>query len=224
MTKLRFTTLCVIFCSAVFAISLAGCGKVSNNTGSAPADLPTAAAPSAGPITEERVYYNFEKGPNGWEIPLWASSKEDYVAKGVEVSQDFASSGSSSLKLTADFPGEKWTAALTEIQQYLDISSYRVIMADLYIPESVPMGLKADIILTVGETWKFVEMSRNIPLVPGEWVTITANIEPGSYDWKRVVPDEAFAGDVRKIAVRVISNQKPVYSGAIYIDNIRAGR
>ncbi|MFH1552340.1 MAG: hypothetical protein ABID83_01705, partial [Candidatus Omnitrophota bacterium] len=71
--------------------------------------------------------------------------------------------------------------------------------------------------------WKFVEMSRSVPLIPGEWVTITANIEPGSYDWKRIVPDETFAGDVRKIAIRIESNNKPAYTGPIYIDNVRAG-
>ena len=46
------------------------------------------------------------------------------------------------------------------MQQYLDLSQYRVIRADLYLPEDAPMGLKAKIILTVGDNWKFVEMSR----------------------------------------------------------------
>ena len=104
------------------------------------------------------------------------------------------------------------------------MSHYRVISVDLYIPNDAPIGLKVKVILTVGSNWKFVEMSRSVPLVPGEWITITANIEPGSYDWKRVVPDEKFAEDVRKIAIRVESNRKPKYTGPIYVDNVRIGR
>ena len=104
------------------------------------------------------------------------------------------------------------------------MSPYRVISTDIYIPSDAPDGLKARFVLTVGENWKFVEMSRSVPLVPGKWVTLTANIEPGSYDWKRVVPDEAFAQDVRKIAFRVESNKKPQYTGSVYVDNVRCGK
>ena len=67
-------------------------------------------------------------------------------------------------------------------------------------------------------------MSRSAPLIPGEWTTLTANVEPGSYDWKRVVPDEEFAEDIRKVAIRIEANRKPQYSGTINIDNIRVGR
>lgn len=79
-------------------------------------------------------------------------------------------------------------------------------------------------VLTVGDNWKFVEMSRSVPLIPGKWAVISANIEPGSYDWKRIVPDEKFAEDVRKIAIRIESNRKPKYSGPIYIDSVRCGK
>ncbi|MEA3488802.1 MAG: hypothetical protein U9R44_00465 [Candidatus Omnitrophota bacterium] len=217
----------------VVVLSLVGCGRKE-----APAGKTTAASketkagitaekepvPSMAPITEERTYYDFESDLNGWEVPQWALGKTDYVGKEAEVSQEVASHGNSSMKFTADFPGGLWTAGLVEIQQYLDMSRYRVVRADIYLPEDAPMGLKAKLILTVGSNWKFVEMSRSIPLIPGEWVTITANIEPGSYDWKRVVPDEEFAEDVRKIAIRVESNRKPKYSGTIFVDNIRVGR
>ncbi|MFH1846677.1 MAG: hypothetical protein ABH869_03890 [Candidatus Omnitrophota bacterium] len=180
--------------------------------------------PSDKPITEERIYYDFENNLGGWEIPMWASGKSDYMAKDVIVSQDVAIHGNSSMKISSDFLGGTWAAALVEIQQYLDLSPYRVISADVYIPQDAPMGLKAKIILTVGSNWKFVEMSRSVPLLPGEWVSITANIEPGSYDWKRIIPDEEFAEDIRKIAVRIESNKKPAYTGPIYIDKVRCGR
>jgi len=180
--------------------------------------------PSTEPITEERTYYDFESNLNGWEVPMWAEEKTDYVARSATLSNKFASRGTGSMEVVVEFPGDIWAAGLVEIQQYLDLSRYRVLSVDIYLPEGAPIGLKAKLIITVGPTWKFVEMSRSVPLIPGEWATITANIEPGSYDWKRIVPDEEFAADVRKIAIRIESNRKPDYSGPIYIDNVRVGR
>ncbi|MDD5488466.1 MAG: glycan-binding surface protein [Candidatus Omnitrophica bacterium] len=211
---------------------MTGCGK-SQAPGQVKAPSSTEAAtevqeevlvPSDAPITEERVYYDFEGNLKGWEIPMWAQGKSDYVAKDIVISEDVASQGRSSMKFNADFPGGSWNAALVEIQQYLDLSSYRVIRVDIYVPENTPEGLKAKLILTIGDNWRFVEQSSSVPLVAGEWVTLTASIEPGSYDWKRIVPDKRFAEDVRKIAVRIESNRKPQYSGPIYVDNIRVGR
>lgn len=225
--------LCIL-CLCVFVFGLTGCGeKKEGNTAIKNVVNPEKAniekstevsVPSNAPITEERTYYDFETDLNGWEIPMWAMDKSDYVGKDAVIYNGIASSGDSSMRFTTDFPGGLWSAGLVEIQQYLNLSGYRVVKADIYLPEGSPQGLKAKMILTVGDNWKFVEMSRSVPLMPGEWATISANIEPGSYDWKRVVPDENFAEDVRKIAIRIESNRKPKYTGPIYIDNIRVGR
>ncbi|NQT32483.1 MAG: hypothetical protein HQ594_02280 [Candidatus Omnitrophica bacterium] len=237
MSRLRISALMVFV--AVFCIgtcTLSGCGKKEKapkkTTGAL--EMKEAAqtgkeeipqTPSTAPITEERVYYDFESDLNGWEVPLWALGKSDYIAEEeVVLSEENASEGKSSMKVMTNFVSGKWNAALVEIQQYLDLSRYRVISADLYIPPDAPVGLKAKIILTVGDSWKFVEMSRSVPLIPGKWVTISSNIEPGSYDWKRVIPDKNFAEDVRKVAIRIECNRKPDYSGPIYVDNIRVGR
>ncbi|MFH1877653.1 MAG: hypothetical protein ABH883_02490 [Candidatus Omnitrophota bacterium] len=227
----------------IFSLMLSGCGKQEAATAvkapAAPAKEKTAVSqeqsmpreeakeaprPSGAPIKEERTFYDFEADLDGWEIPMWAESKTDHVARSIVVSRDVASHGTSSMKVNADFPGGLWSAGLVEIQQYLDLSNYRVIRADIFLPKDAPIGLTAKMILTIGSNWKFVEMSRSYPLIPGEWLTIEANIEPGSYDWKRVVPDEEFAEDVRKVAIRVESNRKPKYTGDFYIDNIRVGR
>ena len=170
---------------------------------------------------EEKVLFSFEKDTQGWEIPEWALEQEDHVAKSVEVSKDFAKDGTQSLKVMAAFPGETWTAAIVEDFEYFDWTPYKSISADLYIPKEAPVGLKAKIILTVGESWKFTEMARSVALVPGEWVTVTANLLTGSEDWKRTVVDDSFRKDVRKLAIRVESNKKPEYNGPIYIDNVR---
>ncbi|MFA6141898.1 MAG: hypothetical protein WC738_01195 [Candidatus Omnitrophota bacterium] len=170
---------------------------------------------------EEKVVFSFEKDAQGWEIPEWALEQEDHVAKTVESSKDFAKDGKGSLKIMAAFPGKIWSAALVEDFEYFDWTPYKAISADIYIPKEAPVGLKGKIILTVGEGWKFIEMARSTALVPGEWVTITANLLPGSEDWKRTVVDDNFRKDVRKLAIRVESNKKPEYTGPIYIDNVR---
>ncbi|MFH1665248.1 MAG: hypothetical protein ABIA77_03775 [Candidatus Omnitrophota bacterium] len=218
--------------SCLIIVNLTGCGKKEQGTagvagqGAKTAEMEGAEAPvpSSAPITEERTYYGFEGSLDGWEIPMWTEGQSDYVAKEVTNSGDVASEGASSIKVITNFPGGAWTAGLVEVEQYLDLSGYRVISADLYLPENAPEGLRVKLILTVGEDWKFVEMSRSVFLEPGKWVTITANIEPGSYDWKRVIPDAEFAQDVRKIAIRIESNRKPAYSGPVYIDNVRVGK
>ncbi len=208
---------------AIISFTFAGCAKKEEAEGKKAVSAvsrkrPT---PSDKPITEERVLFSFEKKMGGWEIPTWVLEKDDHVAESIEISKDVADEGNASLKINCDFSGGKWTAGLIELEQFFDFGPYREIAVDVYIPKTAPMGLTGKIIFTVGEGWKFTEMIRSIPLVPGEWVTIRANIEPGSYDWKRIVPDESFRADVRKIAVRIESNKKPIYKGPVYIDSVR---
>ena len=170
---------------------------------------------------EETVLFDFENGLQGWEIPDWAYEKPDHVQQEIEPSTDYASEGASSMKMDAIFTGGRWTGAIVEIMQYYDWSDYGKLACDIYLPKDAPLGLKGTIILTVGDTWKWVEMSKGFNLVPGKWVTISADLLPGSIDWRRVQVDEAFRTDIRKIDIRVESNNKPAYTGPIYIDNIR---
>jgi hypothetical protein len=227
----------------VIALASAGCGKSrepaqkepaqaapaqqapvakETKTAAVPAAPAPATVPSRKPITEERVLFSFEEEDlAGWEIPFWALEKEDHVASAIAMSKEMASEGEASMKVDCNFPGGIWSAAVLELEQYLDFAPYREVAVDVYIPEDTPLGLRGKIILTVGNDWKFTEMTRTIPLVPGKWVTIKASIEPGSYDWKRTICNEAFRSDVRKVVVRVESNRRPVYQGPVYIDNFR---
>ena len=170
---------------------------------------------------EESVLFGFENGLEGWEIPDWAYEKPDHVQKSLEQSTSIASEGESSLEMQTEFPGGRWTGAITEIMQFFDWSDYTKLAADVYVPEDAPEGLKGTIILTVGDSWKWVEMSRSFTLEPGEWTTLVGDIAPGSIDWKRVEVDDSFRRDIRKIDIRVHSNNKPAYTGPVYIDNIR---
>jgi hypothetical protein len=170
---------------------------------------------------QQEVLFSFENGLEGWEIPDWAYEKPDHVQQDIRSSNNFASDGSSSLEIDTEFPGGRWTGAIIEIMQYFDWSDYSTIACDIYLPADAPLGLKAKMILTVGDSWKWVEQSKSASLKPGEWVTVSADLKPGSIDWRRVQVDEAFRSDIRKLDIRVDSNNKPAYTGPVYIDNIR---
>ena len=58
-------------------------------------------------------------------------------------------------------------------------------------------------------------------LVAGKWITVKADLMPGSKDWKTTKVDEEFRSSIRKVGIRVESDKKPAYSGAFYIDNVR---
>ena len=195
------------------SLAVMGCGKKPENK-------PSPAAPASG-TGREITLYGFEKDTEYWAIPDWSLEKQDYVTKSAEVSKDYAKEGSSSIKLTADFPGKTWKAALIELEEYLDWTPYKKISCDIYLPKDAPEGLKAKIVLTVGDEWRFTEMSRAVFLTPGKWNTMSASLIPGTDDWKMMVVDDNFRKDIRKMAIRIESNKGPVYSGPVYIDNIR---
>jgi len=173
-------------------------------------------------FSANKVLFGFEKNVEGWEIPDWAYEQDDYVGEEIVSSTDVAKEGKRSLKFIVAFPGGRWNGAITEIMEYFDWTPYGTISCDVYLPAEASRGLKASIVLTVGDNWKWTEMSRSFKLVPGEWTHIAAGLKPGSADWKRTIVTDEFRSDVRKLAVRISSN-KDAYDGPIYIDNILLG-
>jgi hypothetical protein len=170
---------------------------------------------------EANVIFSFESGLEGWDIPDWAYEKPDHVQKTIDRSDLYASHGDASLEIDTDFPGGMWTGAIVEVMEYFDWSDYSRIECDVYLPADAPQGLKASIILTVGDSWKWTEQSRSVNLIPGEWVTLSADLTEGSIDWRRTQVDDAFRADVRKLNIRVESNNQPAYTGKVYVDNIK---
>lgn len=176
-------------------------------------------AASGNAFSADRVLFSFEEDTEGWEIPDWAYEQDDYVGEEISSCRGISNKGKSSLKFDVNFPGGRWNGAVVEIMEYFDWTPYSALSCDIYLPKDAPNGLKAKIILTVGDNWKWTEMSRSIRLKPGEWAHISANLKPGSADWRRTKPTDEFRADVRKIAIRIESN-KPAYKGPVYIDNI----
>ena len=180
-------------------------------------DAPSAQAGGS----EALVIFDFEETAQEWGIPDWAKTSADYVGQQFELSKEVASHGEGSAEMTAEFPGGAWTGAYAEVEMHVtDWSQFSALAVDVYVPETAPAGLQARLILTVGEHWVWTEMNRGLPLVPGQWTTITANLKPGSMDWK-FFPEESFRQDIRKVGLRVESDKAPVYSGAVFFDNVR---
>jgi hypothetical protein len=180
-----------------------------------------AAAAPASVTAEEIVIYGFEGSPEGWAIPDWAKSSADYVGQECLVSQEKAGEGRSALEVRADFPGERWTGVYVEREvEVTDWTPFGTLAVDVYLPPTAPEGLQGKLILTVGEEWTWTEMNQTVPLAPGTWTTLSANLKPGSMDWK-FFPDEKFRGNVRKVGVRIESDKAPVYRGSVFLDNIR---
>lgn len=173
------------------------------------------------PKDDEMVIFDFEGSTQDWAIPDWAQTSSDYSAKKIGISQDFAARGKSSLLVMADFPGGKWSGAYVEQLMYVtDWSPFGSIAADVYVPYNAPKSLKSRFILTVGDQWTWTEMNRGFQLEPGKWTTIRANLKPGSLDWK-FFPTDAFRKDIRKVGIRVESEKDGIYSGPIFVDNVR---
>ena len=173
-------------------------------------------------FSKDIALYSFEKDPQGWEIPDWAFAKPDYIAKQIGISEFHSSDGKYALEVDTEFTGgTKWEAAYVErLIDVTDWSPFGFLSIDIFLPKEGPRGLRARIILTVGEEWKWIEMNKTIPISPGEWTVIKIDLTPNSMGWRKFI-DDSFRSDVRKLGIRIESNGKIAYKGPIYIDNVK---
>ena len=182
---------------------------------------------------ETPIHFDFESDTEGWAIPGWSSDQKDSVGKSVLVSSDQSSSGNQSLKLTCDFPGDSWAAAIVEYKKDLHLLGYKSISADVYIPKNAPAGfLAAKIIITTNGFRQWIEMRVAVPLIPGKWVTIKAPLETTPKgelkNWQCNTNEECIISQldkVRRLAVRIeynvnVDKAGPPYKGDVYIDNV----
>jgi hypothetical protein len=172
--------------------------------------------------SKEMVLYSFEKDPQGWEIPDWAFGKTDHVARQIGISEFHSSEGKYSLETDVEFSGgPKWEGAYVErIIDVTDWTPFGYLSIDIFLPKNAPQGLRARVILTVGDDWKWTEGNKAYLLAPGEWTVIKLDLTPNSMSWRRFI-DDSFRSDIRKLAIRIESNGKIAYKGPVYIDNVK---
>lgn len=186
---------------------------------------------AAGALTED-IRFTFDDRIGGWDVPDWAFEKKDYVAGEVLLTGETVKTGSGALEVVCDFPGNRWAAALVELERDMDLSEYNSISADIFIPQGAPQGFfKARFIITAGIGWYFIEMREPVDLLPGQWVNLTAKIEKQEElvsAWKGRGESRLFSNIhlVKKLAIRIEYNASPPqtigasYHGPIYIDNV----
>ena len=173
-------------------------------------------------FAKDITLFSFEKDPEGWEIPDWAIAKKDYIARDIGISEFQASDGKHSLEIGVEFTSEPhWEGAYIErVIDITDWSPFKYISVDIFLPKDAPPGLRARIILTVGENWKWSEANKAFALTPGEWTIVKLDLTPGSLNWRKYITDD-FRADVRKLGIRIESNGKIAYKGPVYIDNVK---
>lgn len=179
------------------------------------------------------IVFDFEKSTGQWDIPDWVYGNNDYVASEVKIAPGQGRQGRNALEMIFDFPGNRWAAALVEVEKDMDLTGYSVISAHIYVPREAPTGfLKARFIITAGAGWHFIQMRYPVSIVPGRWSKIEASLpenEEGVSAWSG-------SGDrrlhlhldtVRKIAVRLEYDSAPPhvtgpeYKGSFFIDEVR---
>lgn len=172
--------------------------------------------------SKEVVLYSFEKDPQGWEMPDWTLTKNEYVGRQISVSEFNSSDGKYALEFDVEFSNSpQWEGAFIErICDVTDWSPFSYLSVDIFLPKNSPQGLRARVILTVGEGWKWTEANKAYPLTPGEWTVIKLDLTSNSMSWRKFI-DDSFRSDIRKMGVRIESNGKIAYKGPVYVDNVK---
>ena len=182
--------------------------------------------------TPEEIRFTFDEGIEGWKVPDWAFEKRDYVAGEVQLTEKKVKSGSGALEIKCDFPGNRWTAALVELEGNMDFSPYDEMSVDIFIPRGAPKGFfKARFVMTVGVGWHFIEMREPVELMPGKWITLKTKIEKEELmvsSWRGRGERRLFKhiDAVKKVAVRIEYDASPPhtiggrYHGPIFMDNM----
>jgi hypothetical protein len=182
--------------------------------------------------SEEDIRFTFDEKTEGWDVPDWAFEQKDYVAGEVKISRQEMNEGPGSLEAICDFPGNRWAAALVELERDMDLTEYQKISADIFIPRTAPKGFfKARFVLTAGVGWHFIELREPIDLIPGKWVTLSADIEKEEMvvsAWKGRGERQLYKhlSLIKKIAFRIEYDASPPhmtggrYYGPVFIDNV----
>ncbi len=173
---------------------------------------------------QDKMIYNCKQYMHNWDIPTWSLIEEDYVSPILAIDKNFTNQGASSIKLTVAFPGEEWRAGIVETEGFFDLTLYRAISFDMYLPKNAPNGIEVRTIIVTGEDYQWLEIKDPISIRPGRRTTVTASLKKGNRSWSgmngtRKMTDEIKSG-IRKIAIRIESNDVK-YEGPVYIDNIR---
>ena len=162
---------------------------------------------------KEDVFFDFEDETHLWKI---TTIKNNCVEE-VNLTKEKFLSGEKSLKIKLVLPGE----GSVEKDFYKDLSNYKNIIFNIYIPLDAPDDIKVCFFLQDSE-WLWYQTPL-FSLKKDQWNKITVNVEPGSPFWENIGHSQPWSektiANIRKIGIKIFSNTK--YNGAIFIDDIK---
>lgn len=213
MKKLLFGVFCAFL--AVCMLSIAGCRtRVASAPGPEPTVTLTATAtmyltptitPTSAPIS---LTYDFEGGLNGWVrgggtgFTAIADAPASSVPGGAVISGNYCLSATCSF-LVATTDGEVVVNPVPS-----DLSSVSHITAHVYVPADMPAGYSVQVFVLTGTGYAFAGQNDASPTL-GAWNTVTLNTS-----------GIANMNNVDAIAVQILSNSGPAWSGTIYVDDV----
>ena len=172
-------------------------------------------------FSQEIMMYGFEDNNQGWEVPFWSCEKNEYKTGEVNISKEVSRQGKSSLEMIVDFPGNRWSAGIVEVEGNFDLSESKYIIFDIYIPETAPKCLETKIILAL-EGYHWLEMNKTFNLEPGKWKRVKASLKKNCKWWTncgQIKLTQSLKREIYKIGIRIESNNIR-YAGPVFIDNI----
>ena len=114
--------------------------------------------------------HSFESDEEGFVLADYWSG-----GSGIAITDADASDGSQSVAITVSFNGTEWQEAGIYLQPGgLDWSAYSEFAVDVFVPEGATDQL-AQIFIKTGDDWTWAN-TPDIPLVAGEWTTVTADL------------------------------------------------
>lgn len=161
----------------------------------------------------EEIFFDFENETEVWKIV----ETKNNIVNNVSISTEKFLSNNKSLKITFTSQGE----GLVEKEFFKDLSIYKNIVVNVYIPENISEDLKICFFLQDNE-WLWYQTPLFI-LKKGQWNRILLNVEPSSTIWENIGHSQPWSektiSSIRKIGIKIFSNIKG--EGIIYLDEIK---
>lgn len=171
--------------------------------------------------------FDFEDGETGgWESPDWCADHERLLDCAVEVVPRPADGHA--LQLGFALPDLPWCASGIRFTGPADLGAYGHLSADVYLPQEIAgRVLSARFILRAGDDWSWYQLKAKTRLVPGQWVTVTAPLQPDAATLDPWGPRTAMLvterSNVQEILLRieVAATGEPVAGrGEILVDRV----
>ena len=158
------------------------------------------------------VFFDFENKGD-----IWQTCPGEYnTVNSVNLSDEVVLGGESSLKIEMEFPGE---ACIGKVFSS-NLSKYRALRLNLYIPGNAPEDLQVLVFLQDGE-WKWYQ-TKLIALRAGKWNRLNLDVLPESKVWQNIGHDRQWSStslsSIKRIGIKLFSGHNGKIS--IYMDEI----